>query len=429
MIKLYFKQAWHLLRETPLLSAIAILGTALAICLVMILVLAHEVQHAPFAPEVNRDRTLYMRYSSIRLKEDSIGDRISNGFLSYNVLQQCVKPITSAEAVAIVKVDEPRSVSLPGKTPTASYDKALTDEGFWQIFDFEFVAGKPYTREDVASSARKIVITDRMAREVLGTIDCIGREVLVDFVPYTICGVVKEVSMLASYAYSQMWMPVTSEEIQDGWGGIMGDYNAYILAKSRSDFEDIRREVLDRVEAFNNAHPTHTLFLRGQPDTHTQTFIHQWANEDPDPATYWRKKLLPLLILLLVPAINLSGMMTSRMRRRQAELGVRRAFGAGRGHLMRQVLWESLLQTALGGVLGLGLSMASIYLVQDLVMEGSVQSFYHLFGHNSIALGELFSPRIFGLALLACLILNALSALWPAWVASRRDIVSSLSAR
>ncbi len=80
-------------------------------------------------------------------------------------------------------------------------------------------------------------------------------------------------------------------------------------------------------------------------------------------------------------------------------------------------------------MLGLGLSMASIYLVQDLVMEGSVQSFYHLFGHNSIALGELFSPRIFGLALLACLILNALSALWPAWVASRRDIVSSLSAR
>lgn len=117
------------------------------------------------------------------------------------------------------------------------------------------------------------------------------------------------------------------------------------------------------------------------------------------------------------------------MRRRQAELGVRRAFGAERGHLMRQVLWESLLQTAIGGVLGLVLSIGSIYLVQDLVMEPMIRSFYHLFGSNTIALGELFSLRIFALALLACLILNTLSALWPAWVASRRDIVSSLSAR
>lgn len=429
MIRLYFKQAWYLLKETPLLSLLAILGTAVSICLVMVMVLAYEIQHAPFGPEINRDRTLYMRYSTIRLKEDSIGDRISNGLLSYRVLQQCVKPISLAEATTIVAIDQPRQVSLPGQTPTRSYDKLVTDEGFWQIFDFDFVAGAPYTKEDVESSIHKMVITDRMARELLGTTDCIGRELLVNFTPYTICGVVREVSMLATYAYSQMWIAIKAEEQKDGWGGIMGDCQAYILAKSSDDIEPIRKEVQDRVEAFNAAHPTHTLFLRGQPDTHTQTFIRKWANEDPDPSKYWQQKLLPFAILLLVPALNLTGMMTSRMRSRQVELGVRRAFGARRTHLIHQVLWESLLQTAFAGVLGLVLSMLSIHLVQDLVMESGIKSFYQLSGQNNIPVWELFSLRIFSWALGICFLFNMLSALWPAWITSRRDIVSSISAR
>ena len=40
-----------------------------------------------------------------------------------------------------------------------------------------------------------------------------------------------------------------------------------------------------------------------------------------------------LLVLLLVPALNLSGMIASRMESRLAEMGVRKSFGAGRGKL------------------------------------------------------------------------------------------------
>ena len=48
-----------------------------------------------------------------------------------------------------------------------------------------------------------------------------------------------------------------------------------------------------------------------------------------------------IAILLLVPAVNLSGMTLSRMRRRMAEIGVRKAFGATGGELMRQVFFEN----------------------------------------------------------------------------------------
>ena len=47
--------------------------------------------------------------------------------------------------------------------------------------------------------------------------------------------------------------------------------------------------------------------------------------------------LLVIVILLLVPAINLSSMTLSRMRKRMSEIGVRKAFGATANVLLRQV--------------------------------------------------------------------------------------------
>lgn len=56
MIKLYFKQAFHLLGENKLLSSISIIGTALAIAMIMVIVITLRATIAPFAPETHRDR-------------------------------------------------------------------------------------------------------------------------------------------------------------------------------------------------------------------------------------------------------------------------------------------------------------------------------------------------------------------------------------
>ena len=52
--KTYFKQAWRLLKENRLLSMVSILGTALAICLVMVIVIVWQVRTAGFKPETHR---------------------------------------------------------------------------------------------------------------------------------------------------------------------------------------------------------------------------------------------------------------------------------------------------------------------------------------------------------------------------------------
>ena len=48
-----------------------------------------------------------------------------------------------------------------------------------------------------------------------------------------------------------------------------------------------------------------------------------------------------IIVILLVPAINLSGLTHTRMRRRLEELGIRKSFGATQGELVWQVLNEN----------------------------------------------------------------------------------------
>ena len=76
-----------------------------------------------------------------------------------------------------------------------------------------------------------------------------------------------------------------------------------------------------------------------------------------------------VIILLLVPAVNLSGMTLSRMRRRMAEIGVRKAFGATGGELMRQVFFENLVLTLLAGIVGLALSYVATFALNGFLFQ------------------------------------------------------------
>lgn len=48
MIKQYFKQALAQLRQQPLLTTISVLGTALTICLIMVVVMQQQIKTTPF---------------------------------------------------------------------------------------------------------------------------------------------------------------------------------------------------------------------------------------------------------------------------------------------------------------------------------------------------------------------------------------------
>lgn len=428
MIKQYFKQAWRLLSENPVLSAISIIGTALAICMIMVIVMSHRVKNAPYPPETNRDRTLYVKWMTSREK-NSTNTGSSNGPMGYGFAKACFKSLKTPEAVTIVSAFSPQAmVSVAGTNTAESYDKMLTDEAFWQVFDFTFIDGEPYTKADVDAGLRKVIISEKVARETFGSTTVSGQRILVNYTEFTVNGVVKDVSTLATAAYSQIWAPITTEALPEGDSDdISGSCRVIILAKGKEDFPAIREEAEMLRKKYNEGTPTYEAFYRNQPDTHFVYIHRKWANEEPNmKRTVWQSAIV-LLLLLIVPAINLSGMMGSRMRKRLSELGVRRAFGATKDNLLWQVMWESMLQTLLGGMVGLLLSYFAAYAFKGMIYENSNMA-YQL-GNVALDPGSLLHPVIFLYAFLFCLLLNTLSAFIPAIRVSRKPIVDSIHSK
>lgn len=428
MIKQYFTQAWAQLRQQPLISAVSIAGTALAIFLIMLVVMMQQVKVAPFAPESNRDRFLHAKWMSI--SHNDWGGGSSNGPMSVRTARECFQILKTPEAVTIYTnfvVSTP--VSIPGQ-PAVGVDLRQTDDVFWRVFDFAYLYGKPYDKATFDAGQPMAVITESVARNLFGTTDCIGREFLLSHAPFRVCGVVEDVSTLADTAYGQVWVPFTSTNAAtETWeSGHMGKMSCTLLAKDRGDFSAISEEAERRHQEVNKliGEYGYEFIYRNRPYDQEKNSLAFGANYEPDVERAHRQRFIIFAILLIVPAINLSSMTQSRLRQRVSEIGVRHAFGSTRLELMGQIVSENLVVTVLAGILGLALSVAFAYLGNSLLFA---QEFSQTLNPPQVDAAILLHPSTFGWALLFCFILNLLSSGFPAWKASRIGIVNALGGR
>lgn len=430
MIKHYIHQALAQLRQQPIISLVSVVGTALAIFLIMLVVMMQEVKTAPFAPESNRDRFLHVKYMSIENKNWGEGNS-SNGPMSPQTIRECFQKLSTPEAVtAYLSLTYSTPVALPGQ-PSTAVDMLETDDVFWRVFDFAFVEGKPYDKAAFDAGRPEAVLTESVARSVFGTsTGVVGKEFLVNHASYRVAGVVRDVSTLATSCYAQLWIPFTSTDMgSQAWcDGHMGMMSCTILAKSRDDFEAIRTEAERLKNAYNTLIGENgwKLIYRNRPYDQEKQAISFSANQEPNLAGERRTRLITFIILLIVPAVNLSSMTQSRLRQRVAEIGVRRAFGSTRVEVMGQILAENLIVTLLAGLLGLAMSVAFAYVGNSILFA---QPFSRTLNPPMVDAGILLHASTFGWALLFCFILNLLSSGIPAWRASRIGIVSALGGR
>lgn len=428
-IKSDLKQTWALLWQNKLFGGLYLIGTALPVTMTMIVVMYFHLLTAPVYPELNRDRLYELRAV---MAYNSEGVLKGGGYCSESMVRQWFYPLGSAEAVTAVYAYDYRLddwLQLADGQREQKVRTKYTDPNFFRVFDFDFVAGGPFSWSDLKGSRPCGVLSASTARRLFGTEQAVGRRFTMNDVAYTVVGVVRDASSLTPTSFAQIWMPYTllpdydNRNPEIGFGG----FTTVFRVKDERQARQLQADVRDLLRRHNATH------------------ADERRLELDGPMPVWKRNLVPgnmevdlpalirlwgglLLAFLIVPAVNLGGMISGRMDGRLAELGISRAFGAGRGYLLRRVVYENLLMTLAGGLLGLVLSWMLLGWGHDWII-GLFDTYGRMQAANEEMLvtpSMLFSPVLFLAAFLFCLLLNLASALIPAWRALRVPIVQAL---
>lgn len=434
MYKQYLRQAWQLMKQNRFFSAVYVIGTGLAISMVMVMAVVYHIRTANLAPEVNRDRMCYV--NGVSYKYNERGTLNSNNGPRF--VRDVIYNLKTPEAVAVTT--DPTMMpfmvgdifmQVPGHDDAPKVNLMGCNDQFWQVYSFRFLGGRAFTEADFQSGLPRAVLSESLARRLFGKVEASGETVLVNDVAYTVSGVVEDVSGVTSDVYAEVWVPYTSmavvmDKMADEAEGSAYLLTSKILLRDAKDIEALGDELTGEVKRYN------TTLAAGQvscpePVSYADRMIGDLLQMDAKQ-TYMALGII-LLLFLLVPALNLSGLNTSHMQDRIPEIGVRKAFGAPRGTLMSQIFLENMLLMLPGGVAGLLFSYVLVFLFRNILLSsGFFAMMMGTGGSIFFSAGMLLNWEVFLYAFLVCLVLNLLSSMVPAWRAVKVNITEALNA-
>ncbi len=447
---LFLLHAFALIREDKLFSAIYIAGTAVAIASAMVISIVFNMMLADIPPESNRSRTLYV-YSRFIPSERPNDVPYHQGHSSV-ALDSCYRRMKCVEAATGILPAMQNRFAIAGFTTTDrlaaeqnTVSAIATDPDFFRLYELTFLSGRPFSEKEFRDGERVCVVTDKVAA---ASGDSPSETIRINDKPFRVVGVVKAVSAFLEEATADVYMPYTVEgmglhpnnrnPLRNGDHYVdvayQGNLNTRILLREGYTLKDFNAEL----EPLRQQYGAVISSQMGEQaewvvDTRTHFFhkINFFSDNDQGLADQAKNLMPPALLMLLflfLPAINLSGLVSNRMEARRAEMGIRKAFGAKRRTLLREVISENLVLTLLGGIVGWLLSALFIALIRDN------QIFLQMFvsrDQNVVDTGlqfqMFFTPTLFLIVFLCCVLLNLMAALIPAWHSLRKPIVESLN--
>jgi putative ABC transport system permease protein len=405
------------MKQNPFYSFISVLSTAVTIAFVMVAYMAYDLNSSDLTPEVNRTRSVFSSGAySYRTKDHGN----VNGGMSHKTARAITEDIPSAERVSLHLPNHPFTCeALGGEGSKGRKRGRFVDRNWWSLFNYEFVAGRYFSEEEYQAGRNVVVVTERLAREMFRSADVTGREMLIDYKPYTICGVVKDVSSQFVVACSDFWANYLSRENVETSGNgserVSGN-TEFILLAAKGKVGAVKEELERSVERFNETLRETTFEM--EPRTYSEYMLSDFSGIHAS-LLYG----LLICIFLIIPAVNISGLISSMLDKRYGEIGVRKAYGASGMAIIRQFLSENLLLVGMGGAIGLLLSFLMIYLFRSWLL--GVSAAY--VATPDLSWWMFFRPPVFVAALLSCLLFNLLSTLIPVWHTSKKHIIETLN--
>lgn len=305
------------------------------------------------------------------------------------------------------------NISLSGYTPgpneNLGSDLNRVSGAYFETAGIPILAGRGFTEADNANNLKVAVVNETLARHFFPHGDALGKMLTIDMDsvrgPWQIVGIAKDTRTGSPRDTD----PVTMTYIP------LAQIAPYLPVPAGSSARAATSGLDENQNCYAN-----TLLLRttGDPGQAIGALRSAVASIDPNlpllQITTIREQVSNLIshdelvttlsslfssLALLLAALGLYGVMSYNVARRNSEIGIRLALGAGTATVVGMILRESLLLLGVGLALGVPLALLSTRLVKD-----------QMFGLNPV------DPFTFSLAVLVL----AGTTLFAGWLPARR---------
>ena len=249
----------------------------------------------------------------------------------------------------------PDNFKLIGNGQPTPATGILVADGFFQTLGVEPSLGRLFRQEEFVQHAQPVALLSYpfWKRRLAGDRSIVGKTVNLNNASVTVIGVLPETfdfgAVFSPGARVDLFVPYIMDDFRDDGNdlALVGRLKQGVtLAKAQDEADQLFPQLY-----FEHKHPEYGKGYTGQ-----LTGLKEYVTGK------LRGSLIVLwcavALILLIVCVNLSNLLLARAAARSKEFAMRKALGAGRGRLVRQLLTESLVLAAAGAALGLGLAYA-----------------------------------------------------------------------